>query len=74
LWSEGIKDANPNTAAVFFGLIPLSAAVTENIVFGERMALYHITGAALIFFGILLYVITKRNGVKAEVAKGTGTA
>ncbi|MCX5854561.1 MAG: DMT family transporter [Deltaproteobacteria bacterium] len=74
LWSEGIKDANPNTAAVFFGLIPLSAAVTENIVFGERMALYHITGAALIFFGILLYVITKKNGLKTGVAGGTGTS
>jgi drug/metabolite transporter (DMT)-like permease len=73
-WSEGIKDANPNTAAVFFGLIPLSAAITENIVFGESMALYHITGAMLIFFGILLYVITKRNGLKAEVVEGTGTS
>jgi drug/metabolite transporter (DMT)-like permease len=66
-WSEGIKDANPNTAAVFFGLIPLSAAITENIVFGERMALYHVTGAAMIFFGILLYVITRRNGIKAKL-------
>jgi drug/metabolite transporter (DMT)-like permease len=61
-WSEGIKDANPNSAAVFFGLIPLSAAVTENIVFGESMALYHVVGATLIFLGILLYVVTKRNG------------
>jgi len=73
-WSEGIKDANPNTAAVFFGLIPLSAAITENIVFGERMALYHITGAALIFFGILLYVMTKKNGLEAEVVEETGTS
>lgn|GEM_PF-1347144 len=63
-WSEGIKDANPNSAAVFFGLIPLSAAVTENIVFGERMALYHVIGALLIFLGILLYVVTKRNDIK----------
>lgn len=63
-WSEGIKDANPNSAAVFFGLIPLSAAITENIVFGEHMALYHVIGAMLIFLGILLYVITKRNGIK----------
>ena len=73
-WSEGIKDANPNTAAVFFGLIPLSAAITENIVFGESMALYHITGATLIFLGILLYVITKRNDIKAEVVEGTETS
>ncbi len=69
-WSEGIKDANPNAAAVFFGLIPLTAAITENIVFGERMALYHVIGASLIFLGILLYVVTKRNGIKAEVVKG----
>lgn len=65
-WSEGIKDANPNAAAVFFGIIPLSAAITENIVFGERIALYHIIGAAMIFFGILIYVITKRNNLKGE--------
>ena len=68
-WSEGIKDANPNAAAVFFGLIPLTTAVTENIVFGERMALYHVTGAALIFLGILLYVITRKNGNRASLAK-----
>lgn len=73
-WSEGIKDANPNAAAVFFGLIPLSAAITENIVFGERMAAYHIIGAALIFFGILLYVITKRNGLTADAVKRLGTS
>jgi drug/metabolite transporter (DMT)-like permease len=73
-WSEGIKDANPNTAAVFFGLIPLSAAITENIVFGERIATYHIIGATLIFCGILLYVITKRNGLKAEVVERMGTS
>jgi drug/metabolite transporter (DMT)-like permease len=73
-WSEGIKDANPNTAAVFFGLIPLSAAMTENIVFGERMAIYHIIGATLIFFGILLYVMTKRNSPKAEVGERMGTS
>jgi drug/metabolite transporter (DMT)-like permease len=73
-WSEGIKDANPNTAAVFFGLIPLSAAITENIIFGESMALYHITGATLIFLGILLYVITKRNDLKAEVVEGAETS
>jgi drug/metabolite transporter (DMT)-like permease len=68
-WSEGIKDANPNTAAVFFGLIPLSAALTENIVFGERIALYHIAGAVLIFLGILLYVITKRSVLKTAAAQ-----
>jgi drug/metabolite transporter (DMT)-like permease len=72
-WSEGIKDANPNTAAVFFGLIPLAAAITENIVFGERIALYHIIGAALIFLGILLYVITKRKGLGAEVLEKMGS-
>ena len=65
-WSEGIKDANPNTAAVFFGLIPLSAAIAENIVFGERMADYHFIGALLIFLGILLFVLTRKNGRKAE--------
>ena len=69
-WSEGIKDANPNAAAVFFGLIPLTTAVTENIVFGERMALYHVTGASLIFVGILLYVVTRKNGARAESEKG----
>jgi len=73
LWSEGIKDANPNAAAVFFGLIPLSAAITEKIIFGERMAPYHIIGATLIFFGILLYVITKRNGLEHEAGEEIGT-
>jgi drug/metabolite transporter (DMT)-like permease len=69
-WSEGIKDANPNAAAVFFGLIPLTAAITEHIVFGERMALYHVIGASLIFLGILLFVVTKRNGLRVEALKG----
>lgn len=66
-WNEGVKEANPNTAAVFLGLIPLSSAITENIIFGERMELYHVIGGALIFIGILLYVTTKRNELKAEV-------
>lgn len=68
LWSEGIKEANPNAAAIFYGLFPLSTAITENIVFGEILAPYHIAGAAMIFLGILLYVLTKRNGLQSEVA------
>jgi len=67
LWSEGIKDANPNAAAVFYGLFPLSTAITENMVFGEHLAPYHIAGAAMIFLGILLYVLTKRNGLKVKL-------
>jgi multidrug transporter EmrE-like cation transporter len=73
-WSEGIKDANPKTAAVFFGLIPLAAAITENAVFGERIALYHIVGASLIFLGILLYVLTKRKSPRVEVSQETGAS
>ncbi len=61
-WSEGIKDANPNTAAVFIGLVPLTASILENILFGERIAPYHVIGGALIFLGILLYIWSK-NGL-----------
>lgn len=68
-WSEGIKDGNPNTAAVFLGLIPLVAAVTENMIFGERIALYHIIGGLLIFTGILLYIASKRNNIKNKVSE-----
>ncbi len=64
-WSEGIKYANPNTAAIFFGLIPLSAAITENIMYGESLAGYHVIGGLLIFTGIVLFMATKRNGIIA---------
>ena len=66
-WSEGIKDGNPNTAAVFLGLIPLFSAITENMIFGEHIAAYHIIGGALIFTGILLYIMSKRNRLKVDV-------
>jgi len=64
-WSEGIKVANPNTAAVFIGLVPLTASILENVLFGERIAPYHVIGGALIFLGILLYVWSK-NGRRSD--------
>ena len=71
-WSEGIKFANPNTASIFFGLIPLSAAITENIMYGEILAGYHVFGGLLIFTGIILFIMTKRNGIRTGSTQNIG--
>ncbi len=70
-WSEGIRDANPNAAAIFFGLIPLSAAIVENMIYGESLAIFHIIGGTLIFVGIVLFILSRRNGLKAEIPPET---
>ncbi len=70
-WSEGIRDANPNAAAIFFGLIPLSAAIVEHMIYGESLAGYHVIGAGLIFVGILLYIFSRRNGMKTRIPPET---
>jgi drug/metabolite transporter (DMT)-like permease len=70
-WSEGIREANPNAAAIFFGLIPLSAAIVEHMIYGASLAGYHIIGAGLIFIGILLYIFSKRNGMKTRIPPET---
>ncbi len=70
-WSEGIRDANPNAASIFFGLIPLSAAIVENMIYGESLAAFHIIGGTLIFVGILLFIMSRRNGLKAEIPPET---
>lgn len=70
-WSEGIRDANPNAAAIFFGLIPLSAVAVENVMYGERLATFHVIGGSLIFVGILLFIFSRRNGVKAKIPPET---
>jgi drug/metabolite transporter (DMT)-like permease len=70
-WSEGIRDANPNAAAIFFGLIPLSAAIVENMIYGEKLAGFHIIGGSLIFVGILLFIFSRRNGLKAPIPPET---
>jgi len=70
-WSEGIREANPNAAAIFFGLIPLSAVVVENMIYGERVAGFHLVGGTLIFLGIILFIVSRRNGMKTKIPPET---
>lgn len=55
-WNEGVKRAGPNMASMFSYLIPVFASFIAFIFLGERIQLYHISGAIVIAAGLLLYL------------------
>lgn len=53
-WNEGVKRAGPNTAAMFFYLIPVFASLIAFLFLGETMHGYHLLGGIVIFGGFIL--------------------
>ncbi|WP_186441059.1 DMT family transporter [Desulfamplus magnetovallimortis] len=53
-WNEGVKLAGPNTASMFFYLIPVFASFIAFVFLGEEIYWYHILGGGIIFSGFFL--------------------
>jgi drug/metabolite transporter (DMT)-like permease len=54
LWNRGAAVVGPTRAAVYTNLIPVFSALLAVILLGEKLALYHLAGAALVVCGIAL--------------------
>jgi len=67
-FNRGVELIGPNRAGPFFHLIPLFGTIMAIVFLGERLALFHLAGAALIFAGIVLASRKRRERVKNRVA------
>ncbi len=54
LWARGVRDVQAGTAAVFTGLLPVSAVSLAYLVLGEPVLWSHLAGGALVLAAILL--------------------
>ena len=54
LWNLCIRAVGANRAAIFINLMPVFGVALALLLLGERLALYHVVGAALVFGGIVL--------------------
>lgn len=53
-WNQAVKAVGPNIAGFFLHLVPVTGTIFSMIFLGERLQLYHLAGAALVFAGIAL--------------------
>ena len=60
-WNRGVKEVGPNRAGVFINLMPVFAALLAIAFLGERIAVYHLMAAVLVFAGVVL--ISRDRGV-----------
>ena len=60
LWIKAIKIIGANNSGLFLNLIPIFSSLISIIFLKEKLELFHIVGALLIFTGIYL-VIRKRD-------------
>jgi drug/metabolite transporter (DMT)-like permease len=54
LWARGVARVPASTAAVFTGVLPVSAVTLSYLVLGERFLISHLVGAACVIAGIVL--------------------
>lgn len=62
-WNQAVKSVGPNIAGIFLHLVPVTGTLFSMIFLGERLHLYHLAGALLVFAGIVL-TSKKQAGVK----------
>ena len=53
-WNQAIHTLGANRAAIFINLIPVFGACFAMFFLGERLYVYHLGGALLVFIGIAL--------------------
>jgi drug/metabolite transporter (DMT)-like permease len=58
-WNQGVAQVGPSVAGLFVHLVPVFGVLLAGIFLGERLALFHVAGIALILSGI---GITSRFG------------
>ena len=59
LWIKAIKFIGANKSGLFLNLIPIFSSIISIIFLKEKLELFHIIGALLIFVGI--YLVIKKN-------------
>jgi len=60
LWIKAIKIIGANNSGLFLNLIPIFSSLISIIFLKEKLELFHIVGALLIFIGI--YLVIKKSG------------
>jgi drug/metabolite transporter (DMT)-like permease len=60
-WNAGVAALGPNRAGVYINLMPVFGAVLAIGLLGERLAPYHVVGAALVALGITLANYQRRS-------------
>jgi drug/metabolite transporter (DMT)-like permease len=53
-WTKGVAALGPGRAGSFINLLPIFTALQASALLGERIAPYHLAGAALVFGGVAL--------------------
>jgi drug/metabolite transporter (DMT)-like permease len=53
-WARGVARVPASTAAVFTGMLPISAVTLSYLVLGEPMRVSHLVGTACVIAGIIL--------------------
>jgi drug/metabolite transporter (DMT)-like permease len=56
IWNQSIHRVGVNRAAIFVNLMPVFGAIFAIAFLGERLFLFHVIGAILVFAGIVLVV------------------
>ena len=62
LWIKAIKIIGANNSGLFLNLIPIFSSLISIIFLKEKLELFHIVGALLIFTGIYLVIRKSNNG------------
>jgi len=55
-WNVAIRSVGASRASVFVNLLPVFGAIFAMQFLGERLYLFHVAGAALVFVGIVMAV------------------
>jgi drug/metabolite transporter (DMT)-like permease len=54
IWIRGVGQIGPTRASMYIHLMPVFGAVLATAVLGERIATFHVAGAALVFAGLAI--------------------
>ena len=72
-WNRGVQQVGANRAGLFLYLVPVFGVVLAVTFLGERLHIFHLAGAALIFTGIAMST-TGASGAKGHCAKHVDSA
>ncbi|SDJ70946.1 DMT family transporter [Billgrantia gudaonensis] len=54
LWMRAIRQIGASRASIFINLMPLFSAIIAMLALGERLAVFHVIGGALVLAGVLM--------------------
>ena len=70
IWTASVRSIGPNRAAIFMNLIPIFAVVLAIVFLGERLFLFHVTGAVFVVVGMMLVI---RMATRTATRRGSGS-